>query len=101
MEELLGNYLKVVQFAFRHALVNRTPLHQLRYRLRDRPQPASAVRTEVCYFIALAQENPHLSMEVMKWIMTTDMDEVSDYTLLGIASTEPPPGTTCESIGWA
>lgn len=101
MEELLNDYVKAVQFAFRHALLERWPLHELRYRLRARPQPAAAVRKELCSFLAVAPDNPHLTWDVVKWILSTDMDEVSDYTLLGIASTEPPPGTNPKAIGWA
>lgn len=100
MEESLRNYVKAVQFAFRHALLKRWPLHELRHRLRARPQPADAVRREVCSFLAVAPDNPHLTQDVVEWILSTDMDEVGDYTLLGIASTEPPPGTNPEEIGW-
>ena len=62
--------MKAVQFAFRHALWKRWPLHELRYRLRDRPQPAAAVRKEVCSFLAVALDNPHLSQDVV------DMDRI-------------------------
>lgn len=100
MEETISNYMKAVQFAFRQALLKRWPLQELRYRLRARPQPAAAVRKEVCSFLAIAPDNPYLTWDVVKWILSTDMEEVSDYTLLGIASTEPTQGTNPKAIGW-
>jgi hypothetical protein len=91
MEDLHRNYVKAFQFAFRQALVDGMSLRMLRHRLRARPQPASVVRNEILAFLGAKPGNPHLSREVVDWLFAADVNEVSDYTLLAIASTELPP----------
>ncbi len=100
MKDLSFDYMEAVRFAFRHALVHRLPLHELRHRLYARPQPPNRVREALLAFFGRAPGNPHLSREIMEWFHSADIPQLISLTFFGIASTEPPPGVTPQDINW-